>query len=334
MARLLEISDLSGHFRTYEGRLHALNNVNLSVEEGKITGLVGETGSGKSLTALSILRLVPENFVLTSGEIRFRNTELTRLSDKDMERVRGNRISIVFQDARAALNPVFTVGDQLAQVARQHSPAGRGEIRARVLDVLARVQVPDPARRAGQYPHELSGGMAQRAMIAMALIHSPELVILDEPTTGLDVTIQAEILDLVRRLVDDSGLTILLITHDLGVVAETCDFVGVMYAGRILEYGTAEQLFTRAANPYTRELLRATLSIEGEIAAFYSIPGSVPDMRRPPSGCVFAARCPERAAVCEREPSLVTLEDAHVSRCHFAAEVARGGRIGEKDAVR
>ena len=322
MPRLVEITDLCGHFKTYDGQLHALNHVNLSIEQGKITGLVGETGSGKSMTALSILRLLPAGFVLTSGKIRFREIDLVSLSDEAMQRVRGNRISMVFQDARAALNPVFTVGDQLAQVVRQHAAVSHARARARVLDVLARVQIPDPARRAQQYPHELSGGMAQRVMIAMALVHSPELVILDEPTTGLDVTIQVEILDLVRRLVHESGLTALLITHDLGIVAETCHYVAVMYAGQILEHGPSEQIFTRSAHPYTRELLRATLSVEGEVGLFYSIPGTVPDMRRIPQGCIFASRCAQRAAVCDREPPLVWVEEEHGSRCHFASDVA------------
>jgi peptide/nickel transport system ATP-binding protein len=245
-----------------------------------------------------------------------------------MRRVRGNRISMVFQDARAALNPVFTVGEQLERVVRQHSHLSRGRAYERVLDVLARVQIPDPARRARQYAHELSGGMAQRVMIAMALVHSPQLVILDEPTTGLDVTIQVEILDVVRRLVDESGLTALLITHDLGVVAETCHFVAVMYGGRIVEYGSSEQIFTRAAHPYTQELLRATLSIEGEIGQFYSIPGSVPDLRQLPSGCVFAPRCAFRAPVCDGDPAMVGVEEGHASRCHFAHDMAQRGLLG------
>lgn len=324
MPSLVDIKDLSGYFKTFDSQLFALNHVDLSIEERKITGLVGETGSGKSMTALSILSLLPASFVLTSGEIRFRELDLLRLSDEEMRSVRGNRISMVFQDARAALNPVFTVGEQLERVVRQHSNLSRGKSHERVLDILARVQVPDPVRRARQYPHELSGGMAQRVMIAMALVHSPQLVILDEPTTGLDVTIQVEILDLIRRLVDESGLTALLITHDLGVVAETCHFVAVMYAGRIVEFGSSERIFTRAAHPYTRELLQATLSIEGEVGQFYSIPGSVPDLRHLPSGCVFAPRCAFRAAVCDVDPALAWVQDGHASRCHFAHDVAQG----------
>jgi oligopeptide/dipeptide ABC transporter ATP-binding protein len=229
---------------------------------------------------------------------------------------------MVFQDARAALNPVFTVGEQLERVARTHAAISQREARQRVVDVLARVQIPDPARRAHQYAHELSGGMAQRVMIAMALIHSPDLLILDEPTTGLDVTIQAEIMDLVRQLVHESGLTALLITHDLGVVAEVCDLVAVMYGGKIMEYGTAEQVFTRRAHPYTRELLRATLAVESKVGEFYSIPGSVPDLRRLPTGCVFASRCPDRAPICDVDPPVALVGERHLARCHFAVEPA------------
>jgi peptide/nickel transport system ATP-binding protein len=329
MAALVDIRGLSGYFKTYAGHLYALNDVNLTIEEGKITGLVGETGSGKSITALSILRLLPESFVPTSGEIWFRQTDLTKLSDQDMQRTRGNRLSMVFQDARAALNPVFTVGEQLMRVARQHSKISSAQASARAREVLARVQIPDPARISRQYPHELSGGMAQRVMIAMALIHSPELVILDEPTTSLDVTIQVEILDLVRDLVRESGVTVLLITHDLGVVAETCHFVAVMYAGRIMEYGTSEQIFSRCAHPYTRELLRATLSIEGEVGVLYSIPGTVPDLRHRLPGCAFALRCADRAALCDREPPFTRVEGAHFSRCHFAADVVERAASGK-----
>ena len=334
MSALVEIHELAGYFRTYGGDLHALNHVDLALKEGKITGLVGETGSGKSMTAMAILRLLPKSFVLTSGAIRFRDTDLLKLSEEEMRRVRGNRVSMVFQDARAALNPVFTVGEQLERVARTHAAISAREARERVIDLLARVQIPDPARRARQYAHEFSGGMAQRVMIAMALIHSPELLILDEPTTGLDVTIQAEITDLVRQLVYGSGLTALLITHDLGVVAEVCDLVAVMYAGKIMEYGTAEQVFTRPAHPYTRELLRATLAVEGAVGEFYSIPGSVPDLRRLPEGCVFASRCPDRAAICDVDPPVVRVEGRQVARCHFAGQPSAARATPVTDTVR
>jgi oligopeptide/dipeptide ABC transporter ATP-binding protein len=322
MGALVEIRDLAGYFRTYAGDLHALNSVDLDLEAGRITGLVGETGSGKTMTAMATLRLLPRSFVLTSGSIRFGEIDLLKLSEEQLRQVRGNRISMVFQDARAALNPVFTVGEQLERVARTHAPLSRTEARDRVVDLLARVQIPDPARRARQYAHELSGGMAQRVMIAMALIHSPELLILDEPTTGLDVTIQAEIMDLVRQLVYEAGLTALLITHDLGVVAEVCDLVAVMYAGKIMEYGPAEAVFTRPEHPYTRELLRATLAVESPIGEFYSIPGSVPDLRQLPPGCVFESRCPDRAAICRVDPPVIRLANGQRARCYFAGEPA------------
>jgi peptide/nickel transport system ATP-binding protein len=323
VAPLVEIDNLTGYFKTFGGNLQALNGVTLAIEEGSITGLVGETGSGKSVTAMAILRLFAENFVLTGGAIRMEGTDLLHLSEQEMRRVRGNRVSIVFQDARASLNPVFSVGEQLERVVRQHARIGREEARKRVIEVLTRVQIPEPRRRAKQYAHELSGGMAQRVMIAMALIHSPQLLILDEPTTGLDVTIQAEIMDLIRTLVSESGVTSLLITHDLGVVAEVCDRVAVMYAGQVVEYGTAQQIFEQPEHPYTRELLRASLSVESSTGEFYSIPGTVPDLRQPPPGCLFASRCPNRQAVCDSEPPVVWTEAGHVAKCHFAREFAR-----------
>src|ERR1051326_8572753 len=264
MVALIEIEQLSGYFTTYLGPLHVLNGVTVQLEAGKMTGLVGETGSGKTITAMSILRLLPRTFVRTHGSIRFSGADLFELTDEQMQEVRGRQVSMVFQDARAALNPVFSVGEQLERVARKRAGMTGAQARKRVLQLLERSQVPDPARRLKQYVHELSGGMAQRVMIAMALIPEPKVLILDEPTTGLDVTIQAEIMDLVRGLIRESGLTSLLITHDLGVVVETCDMVAVMYAGQIVEYGTAEQIFTRPSHPYTAELLRASLRVNSK----------------------------------------------------------------------
>lgn len=323
MAPLVEIENLSGYFRTYGGNLKALNGVTLTIEEGRVTGLVGETGSGKSVTASAILRLFADNFVLTGGAIRLKGVDLLQLSEDELRQVRGNRISMVFQDARAALNPVFSVGEQLERVARQHARLSRAEAHRRVLEILTHVQIPEPRRRARQYAHELSGGMAQRVMIAMALIHSPELLILDEPTTGLDVTIQAEIMDLVRGLVAESGVTALLITHDLGVVAEMCDLVAVMYAGQVVEYGSARQIFEQPEHPYTRELLRASLSVESSTGEFYSIPGTVPDLRHPPPGCLFASRCPSRQALCDTEPPVVWTDAGHFAKCHYARAFAQ-----------
>jgi oligopeptide/dipeptide ABC transporter ATP-binding protein len=330
---LVEIENLAGFFKTYGGNLRALNGVTLAIEEHKITGLVGETGSGKSVTAMAILRLLPENFVLTSGTIRLHKADLLGLSDEEMRQMRGKRISMVFQDARAALNPVFSVGEQLERVAREHAGISKAAPHARVIDILTRVQIPEPERRAKQYAHEFSGGMAQRVMIAMALIHSPELLLLDEPTTGLDVTIQAEIMELIRRLIHESGVTALLITHDLGVVAEVCDLVAVMYAGQIVEFGTTEQIFERPSHPYTRELLRASLSVESAVGEFYSIPGTVPDLRHPPPGCLFASRCPDRADICSIEPAVAWVGDGQLSKCHFAVDFSRPPAVQARETT-
>ena len=263
-APILEIVNYSGAFRSRTGELSpVLHDVSYSLKPGAITAVVGETGSGKSLVALSVLRLQPATFVRQSGEIRFKGVNLLELDDAALRKVRGARISMVFQDARAALNPVFTVGTQLADVYRLHHGGSQKRARDKAIDALRRVYIPEPERRANQYPHEFSGGMAQRVMIAMAaLVCEPELLILDEPTTGLDVTTQAEIMDLILDLARSNGLTVCLITHDLGVVAETCEQVVVMNAGRVVETGSVEAIFTAPRHEYTRKLLAASLLTE------------------------------------------------------------------------
>jgi ABC-type glutathione transport system ATPase component len=257
---LLDVENYSGSFRSRTGEaVPVLHGVTFGLKEGAITGVVGETGSGKSLVALSILGIQPATFVRTSGRILFRGTDLLTLDEAGLRKVRGAQISMVFQDARAALNPLFTVGRQLADVYRLHNGGSRSGAMAHAIDALHRVYIPEPERRARQYPHEFSGGMAQRVMIAMAaLICEPQVLILDEPTTGLDVTIQSEIMDLVVELGRDRGLTTCLITHDLGVVAETCEEVVVMNGGRVVEAGRAEQIFTAPRHAYTRKLLAAS----------------------------------------------------------------------------
>jgi ABC-type dipeptide/oligopeptide/nickel transport system ATPase component len=257
---ILEIENYSGAFRNQVGELSpVLHEVSYKLKPGTITAVVGETGSGKSLVALSVLRLQPPTFVRQSGKIRFKGQNIFDLDDAGMRKLRGARISMVFQDARAALNPVLTVGRQLADTYMLHHCGSRAEARAKAIEVLRRVYIPEPERRARQYPHEFSGGMAQRVMIAMAaLICKPDLLILDEPTTGLDVTIQAEIMDLIIDLARSRGLTVCLITHDLGVVAETCEEVVVMHAGRVVETASTRSIFLSPQNDYTQKLLSAS----------------------------------------------------------------------------
>jgi peptide/nickel transport system ATP-binding protein len=316
---LVEIRDLRGYFETIVGRVHALNGVDLAIEEGKVTGLVGETGSGKTITSLSIPRLLPDSLRITSGEVLFRGEDVLRFSERRLAVLRGKKVSVAFQDPKASLNPVFTVGEQLGRVLRHHNSIPKAEARRRVLETLDKVRIAHPDRTIGQYAHELSGGMAQRVMIAMAVVHQPELLILDEPTTGLDVTVQGKIIAMLRDLVDDLGLTVLLITHDLGVVGELADKVAVMYAGRVMEAGDISQVFERPCNPYTRELLRATESVEGGVGDLYSIPGAPPDLRVLPSGCLFTARCPYGEKRCDREePTTTSVAPGHTSKCHFA----------------
>ena len=327
---LLEVRDLALHYQTPEGKIRALNGIDLALQRGEIRGIVGETGSGKSVTARAIIGILEDNANVTSGEIRFDGTDLLRASDDHLRSLRGKEITLVFQDARSSLNPVFTVGHQLSRVAMFHGVAGNaGQGRERAIEMLRRVQINDPERRSRQYPHELSGGMCQRVMIAMALLCSPKLIILDEPTTGLDVTVQAEILDLIREVVAATGAGVLFITHDLGVVVEVCETLTVMYAGQVVEEGQVADLFAQPRHPYTLALGRANLSLEydGEESGIRSIPGTVPNPLLRMTGCRFGPRCDYRTDVCAEPVPLVAVGEDRLSRC-FNAEHLKGVGIG------
>ncbi len=327
-APLLAIDNLVTAFKTPAGRLPAVDGVSFTIDRGRTLGLVGESGCGKSVTAMSILRLVANPGQIESGSIRLtvdgESLELTSLPERRLRQIRGGRIGMIFQEPMTSLNPVFTVGDQIAEVVRLHRRAGRAEARARALEMLRLVRVADPEQRLDAYPHQLSGGMRQRVMIAMALACEPDLVIADEPTTALDVTIQAQILELLDDLRRRLGTAILLITHDLGVVAETCDDVAVMYAGRIVERASAAELFRRPRHPYTIGLLAARPDADRRGGGpLETIPGMVPPPQAFPDGCRFHPRCRHaRQPQCAAEvPPLRELSSGHVVSCHFAEEI-------------
>jgi oligopeptide/dipeptide ABC transporter ATP-binding protein len=323
---LLAVEDLRTHFFTDDGVVRAVDGVSFEVRAGETLALVGESGSGKSVTALSILRLVPEPpGKIVSGRLRFQGRDLLALAPDGMRRVRGKEISMIFQEPMTSLNPVFTCGEQIAEALRLHERASRREARARAVELLRLVGIPTPEQRAGEYPHQLSGGMRQRVMIAMALACRPSLLIADEPTTALDVTIQAQILDLLGRLQEELGMAVLLITHDLGVVAETAGRVAVMYAGQIVEYGDARATLRRPRHPYTAGLLASLPRLGARAASLRVIPGQVPDAARLPLACRFHPRCPAVVERCRTlDPPLSVLEEGHQSRCWRAAEIAGG----------
>lgn len=322
---LLSVNDLRVYFNTPEGVARAVDGVSFTVAAGETVGLVGESGCGKSVTALSLLRLVPPPGRIEPGSsIRFNGKDLATLPTEELRQMRGNRLSMIFQEPMTALNPVLTVGDQVAEVVRVHSTVSRADAWDRAVKMLAQVGIPDPAARAKQYPHELSGGMRQRVMIAMALILEPQLVIADEPTTALDVTIQAQILELLRDMRDRTGLALLLITHDLGVVAEMASRVIVMYAGQIVEEAAVNALFDNPSHPYTEGLLAAVPRMGDESERLKTIRGTVPPPTAWPSGCRFRDRCPyafERCAV--EAPALLQAAPGHSARCHLIEEPAR-----------
>ena len=317
---LLEVKDLKTYFYTEDGVVHAVDGVSFEVYPGEVLGLVGESGCGKSVTSLSIMRLISKPGKVDAGEILLDGENLLKLPEDEMIKVRGNRISMIFQQPQTALNPVFKVGDQLAEVLNVHQDLGKEAGWKRAVQLLKMVGVPDPERRAEAYPHELSGGMAQRVMIAMALACVPELLIADEPTTALDVTIQAQILDLMRDLRREMGTSVILITHDLGVVAEMAERVAVMYAGEIVEQTDVNSLFDQPLHPYTQGLI-GSIPVLGQIKERLDvIPGSVPNLVNLPVGCRFAPRCQARfkygLSICtEVKPELEEVKPGHLVRC-------------------
>jgi peptide/nickel transport system ATP-binding protein/oligopeptide transport system ATP-binding protein len=314
---LLRIEDLRTVFRSSNGDIAAVDGVTLDVPRGKTLGIVGESGCGKSMLSLSIMRLVPQPGRIAQGSVMLDGRDLAALSPAEMRGVRGSDIAMIFQEPMTSLNPVHSVGDQLTEAMRAHDPkASAAELRDRAIEALRRVRIPSPERRFAEYPHQLSGGMRQRVMIAMALSCKPRLLIADEPTTALDVTVQAQILDLLRDLQQETGMSVILITHDLGVVAEMADEVAVMYAGRVVERGTAKDIFEDPQHPYTIGLLGSIPRIEEDRDRLLSIDGSVPPPFAFPSGCRFNPRCPFAIRACtEIDPPLRELSPGHRAAC-------------------
>src|SRR3989442_5937265 len=320
MADLIQVKNLRTSFFTPEGEVRAIDGVSFEIGESKTLGLVGESGCGKSVTSLSIMRLIPSPpGRIVGGEILYRGRDLLKLNKEEMRKIRGNEISMVFQEPMTSLNPVFTVGNQIGEAIRLHQGLGKRETRAKTIEMLRLVKIADPESRVDDYPHQLSGGMRQRVMIAMALSCNPRLLIADEPTTALDVTIQAQILELIEELQGKLGMSLLLITHDLGVVAEQADEVAIMYAGKLVERAQAKAIFNRPLHPYTVGLLNSLPGARGKKKRrLEAIPGVVPSLLELPSGCHFRDRCPKAAGICaEAEPELVEKEKDHWAACYF-----------------
>jgi peptide/nickel transport system ATP-binding protein len=315
---LLEVNDLKTYFRTDDGIVKAVDGVTFEVEKGQTLGIVGESGCGKSVTCLTIMGLNAKRNTITTGEALFRDEDLLKMSSRRLRDVRGNDIAMIFQDPMTSLNPVHTIGRQLVEAILLHRDVTKSQARARALELLKAVGIPRAERRVDDYPHQFSGGMRQRVMIAMALVNDPDLLIADEPTTALDVTTQAQILELMNRLQREFGSAIIIITHDLGVVAETADDVVVMYAARIAEQGTVDEIFTRPHHPYTWGLLGSLPRLDTDTDRLVQIPGQPPSLLNPPRGCRFHPRCPYVMEVCKNdEPQLrpVSNEPGHLQAC-------------------
>jgi len=321
--KLLEVKDLRVYFRSEEGTVKAVDGISFEVKQGETLGIVGESGSGKTVANLSLMRLIPEPpGEIVSGSVILRGRDVLKLSASDLRRLRGKQVAMIFQDPMTALNPFMRVSKQLMEVTQLHLGHTRVQAREHAVKMLEHVGIPDASERIDSYPHEFSGGMRQRVMIAMALSCEPDLLIADEPTTALDVTIQAQILELIKRLKAETGASVILITHDLGIVAGMTDQVIVMYAGKIFERAPTTELFENPGNPYTRGLLRSVPNPTDEQGQLYQIPGQPPDLARLPNGCPFAPRCERAEEICRREfPPFVQLTSEHYSLCHFANEV-------------
>jgi len=327
MESLLHISHLRTAFDTDRGKVVSVDDVSFSLRPGETLAIVGESGCGKSVTALSIMRLLGKNSRFEGGEIRFEGTDLLRLDDSEMREIRGNRISMIFQEPMTSLNPVFTIGYQLTETIRLHLKQDKKQARASAVAMLRKVGLPRPEAVMDEYPFALSGGMRQRVMIAMALACKPKVLIADEPTTALDVTVQAQIMRLMKELCEESGTAIILITHDLGVVAEMADRVLVMYAGQVVEEADVFRLFENPRHPYTQGLLRSIPHLDGfeEDARLESIPGSVPALYSSMEGCRFANRCPLATERCRMAPPFAHIEEDHAARCWEAGSAAESG---------
>ena len=314
---LVEIKNERLSFFTPAGEVKALNDVSMTLREGEVLGIVGESGSGKSVTSYSLMGITPEPGRIIGGSVEFNGHRIDRMSEKEMRKIRGSEVSMIFQDPMTSLNPVYTVGNQIEEAILLHTDKTRREAKLRAVELLRLVGINEPEKRVRQYPHELSGGMRQRVMIAMALACEPKLLIADEPTTALDVTIQAQILELIMELKEKLGMAVILITHDLGIVSSMCDRIAVMYAGKVIECGTTDDIFYRPQHEYTKGLLRSVPRIdEKETQRLVAIEGTPVDMLNPPAGCPFAPRCPKCMKICLREmPPYTTFSDLHYAAC-------------------
>ena len=313
---MLQVNNLCTSFNVDAGEVRAVNGISFNLDKGKVLGIVGESGSGKSVTAYSIMRILVEPGKIVGGEILFNGEDIVKYSKKQMREFRGKRVSIIFQDPMTSLNPTFTIGNQLREAILLHTDRNRAEANARALEMLQLVGVNEPEKRLKQYPHELSGGMRQRVMIAMALACEPDILIADEPTTALDVTIQAQILELMKDLQKKMGMAIIMITHDLGVIADMCDEIIVMYAGRVCERGTVDEIFYNPRHEYTKGLLRSIPTLNGGHDKLIPIAGSPVDLTNLPKGCAFASRCDRCMKICLTEqPEEVRVNDSHIASC-------------------
>jgi oligopeptide transport system ATP-binding protein len=316
MKNLLDINGLKTIFKTYQGTVHALNGVSFSVKNGEALGIVGESGSGKSVSMLSLMRLLSENGKVVSGEINFDGKDMNKLNKKEIQSLRGDDIGMIFQDPMTSLNPLFTIGYQLTEAIKRHRKLSKEEIRKNVINMLELVGIPSPEKRLKNYPHEFSGGMRQRVMIAMALLCEPKLLIADEPTTALDVTIQAQIIELLKDIKEEMEMSIILITHDLGLVTEICERVIIMYGGMIVEEGNIFEIYNDSKHPYTTALLNSIPRLNMGSERLSPIEGSPPDLSQNIKGCPFAERCPNAMKVCvEEKPSYYELSETHKAAC-------------------